>query len=72
MWAFYQFVDIRRGGWGKWSQAVCSGVGDRTRGYGHKLRDGKFPWNIRKQFFTVGVMEHWAEVALRGCGVPHL
>jgi len=32
---------------------------DRTRSSGHKLKQMRFPLNIRKHFFTVKVTEHW-------------
>jgi len=32
---------------------------DRTRGNGHKMKHRKVHLNIRKNYFTLRVMEHW-------------
>jgi len=68
--AAFQYLKraYKQAGKGLFTRA-CS---DRTRGNDFKLEEGRFRPDIRKKFFTMGVVRHWHRLPREAVAAPSL
>ena len=62
-----------KGGWSEVGAGLlCQVAGDRTRGNGLTLCQGRFRSDIRKNFFTKRVIKHWNRLPREVAELPSL
>ncbi|KAK4817106.1 hypothetical protein QYF61_027969 [Mycteria americana] len=68
--AAFQYLKVayRKDGEGLFTRA-CSAS---TRGNGFKVKEGRFRLDIRKKFFTMGVVRHWNRLPREAVDAPSL
>jgi len=63
----------QKGSYRKEGDRFFSGVhGDRTRGNGFKLKEGRFRLDIGKKSFTVRVVRHWNRLTSDAVDAPSM
>jgi len=68
--AVFQYL---KGAYRKDGEGLFTGLcSDRTRGNGCKLKEGRFRLDIRKEFFTMRVVQHWPRLPRKAVAAPCL
>ncbi|PKU39311.1 hypothetical protein llap_10383 [Limosa lapponica baueri] len=68
--AAFQYL---KGGYRRNGKGLCMrDCSDRTRGNGFKLENGRFRLDIRKKFFTMGMVRHWNRLPREAVNAPSL
>jgi len=68
--AVFQYLKVvhKKDGDKLFSRACCN----RTKGNVFKIEEGRFRLDIRKKFFTVGVVRHWHRLPREAVAAPSL